>query len=131
MNKKPTSPHIQIYRWNATSLTSIMHRASGIALYFSVIAICWYIVHYAYQINIGIEEENCDCWSKGLLKCLFLSAVFILTGALYYHFFNGIRHLFWDIDKGFELKTAKTNSYLVIFLATIFTLATFGIAFYL
>ena len=131
MDKRPTSPHIQIYRWNISSLTSIMHRMSGIALYFAVVAICWYIVYYAYQINIDVEHEQCDCWSKVLFKFVFLSAIFIITSALYYHFFNGIRHLFWDIGKGFEINRAKANGYLVIILTIIATIATLAAAFYL
>ncbi len=131
MNKKPTSPHIQIYRWNISSLTSIMHRASGIALYFSVIAICWYIIHYTYQINISNENNSCQCWGEEFFKILFLFAIFIITGALYYHFFNGIRHLFWDIDKGFKLETARLSGYIVIALAIIFTILTIATSFYL
>ena len=131
MDKRPTSPHIQIYSWNISSLTSIMHRASGVALYFAVIIVCWYIVHYAYQINIGTNEDKCDCWSKSIMKVAFISSIFIITSALYYHFFNGIRHLFWDIDKGFDPKTSKINGYLVIFLAAFFTIMTIAISFYL
>lgn len=131
MDKRPTSPHIQIYRWNISSLTSIMHRMSGIALYFAVVAICWYIVYYAYQINIDIEREQCNSCSNGFLKFIFISAIVIITSALYYHFFNGIRHLFWDIGKGFDLDKAKSNGYIVISLAILATIATIVAAFYL
>lgn len=130
IEKKPTSPHIQIYRWNVSSLTSIMHRMTGIALYFSVVFICWYIVYYAYQINTGYEKD-CDCLHSEIFKFIFFSAIFAITLSLYYHFLNGIRHLLWDIGKGFDLKTAKRNGYLVIVLSIILTILTIVASLYL
>ena len=130
-NSRPTSPHIQIYKWNITSITSIMHRLTGVALYFSIVAISWYVVFYTYQININESTENCDCPLNQFINCIFYAAVIGLTFALYYHFCNGIRHLFWDIGKGFEKKRAQANGFLVIILALIFTTLTIGTALYI
>lgn len=129
-NKKmPTSPHIQIYKWSISSLTSIMHRMTGVVLYLSIIAICWYVTHYAYQINVTPEGgEKCDC---GIFNFIFYGAIIGLTFCLYYHFCNGIRHLFWDFGKGFDKKTAKNNGLLVIFSALTFTILTISAAVYL
>lgn len=129
--EKPTSPHLQIYRWNISSLTSIMHRLTGVMLYFSVVAISWYIVYYTYQINIDAASENCDCPLKKIINSIFYLAIIALTFALYYHFCNGIRHLFWDIGKGFENKIAKRNGTIVIALSLIFTALTVGATIYL
>ncbi len=130
--QKPTSPHLQIYRWNISSITSIMHRLTGVILYISVVAICWYIVYYAYQINITQSyDESCDCWMTDILKYIFSIAAIGITFALYYHLCNGIRHLFWDIGKGFEIETARTNGFLVIVLSLILTIITVGTAIYL
>ncbi len=129
--KRPTSPHLQIYKWNISSLTSIFHRLTGVILYFSLIAISWYIVYYAYQINIASPAEDCDCPIKKLFDSLFILAAIGVTFALYYHFCNGIRHLFWDIGKGFAKETAKRNGFLIIILALIFTALTIGAILYL
>jgi succinate dehydrogenase / fumarate reductase cytochrome b subunit len=129
--KRPTSPHLQIYKWNISSLTSIMHRATGVALYLSVVAICWYIVYYAYQINPAESVETCDCPMQQILNNIFSLAAIAITFSLYYHFCNGIRHLFWDIGFGFEIKDAKRNGYLVILCALAFTVLTIGSALYL
>ncbi len=129
--EKPTSPHLQIYRWNISSLTSIMHRLTGVMLYFSVVAISWYIVYYTYQINIDATSESCDCLLKKIINSIFYLAIIGLTFALYYHFCNGIRHLFWDIGKGFENKIAKRNGVIVIFLSLLFTALTVGTTIYL
>lgn len=128
---RPTSPHLQIYSWSVASLTSIMHRFTGILLYISIIAISWYIVYYTYQIDIVDSSETCDCLMKTIIDNIFVLAATGVVFALYYHFCNGIRHLFWDIGKGFEKTTAKNNGLLVIALSLIFTAATIGVVIYL
>lgn len=130
-SNRPTSPHLQIYRWNVSSLTSIMHRATGVALYVSIVAIVWYIVYFTYQINIAESEETCDCPLKAILNNIFSFAAIGVTFSLYYHFCNGIRHLFWDLGKGFDLKIARRNGYLVIISALLLTSATVGAVLYL
>lgn len=120
---KPLSPHIQIYKPQISSFTSILHRATGIFLYIGVVLICWAIVHYAYQVEIlvdgEIEEKTCDCsW-----KYLVYAAVLMWSFSLYYHMCNGIRHLFWDIGKGFEKKTANRNGILVLIASAMLTIA--------
>ena len=128
--KRPTSPHIQIYKWTISSFTSIMHRLTGVSLYASIVAISWYVVYYTYQINISHSssyiDESCDCPIKAFMDKVFIAAAIALTFSLYYHFCNGIRHLFWDIGKGFDKDTARNNGFLVISLAAIFTALTIG-----
>lgn len=130
IKKSPTSPHLQIYKWNICSFTSIFHRFTGISLYASIIAISWYVVFYTYQMNIEAAEEGCDCPAQDIMNFIFAAAGCALTFALYYHFCNGVRHLFWDIGKGFEKETAKTNAFLVIILSAIFTFLTIGSVIY-
>jgi succinate dehydrogenase / fumarate reductase cytochrome b subunit len=128
---RPTSPHLQIYKWNISSLTSIFHRFTGILLYFSIIAIVWYIVYYTYQINPAESSETCDCPMMAMFDQIFFLAAIGVTFSLYYHFCNGIRHLFWDIGKGFELRTARNSGVFVIFSALILTIITIATVFYL
>lgn len=128
---RPLSPHLGIYAWNISSLTSIMHRATGVLLYFSIIAVSWYVVLYTYQANPNGEVvERCHCPVDDLLLYGLYIAVIGIIFSLYYHFCNGIRHLFWDIGKGFKLETAQTNGYLVIILAVLLTIVTIGAAAY-
>ena len=129
--QRPTSPHLQIYKWNISSFTSILHRATGVLLYFSIVAISWYVVYYTYQINIAESSETCDCPMKAIFDKIFMLAAVGVTFALYYHFCNGIRHLFWDIGKGFKKETARTNGILTLFFAIIFTAATIAVALYI
>lgn len=127
---RPTSPHLQIYRWNLSSLTSIFHRLTGVALFFSVIIISWYIVFFSTQVNIE-NHETCECLTMTILKNIFTLASIALIFSLHYHFCNGIRHLFWDIGKGFDVKVANRNAKIVIFCALALTALTIGAVIYL
>lgn len=119
---KPLSPHIQIYKPQISSFTSILHRATGIFLYLGTILICWAMVRYAYQVEIimdgDIEEKTCDCsW-----KYVMYAVVAMWSFSLYYHLCNGVRHLFWDIGKGFDKQTANRNGLIVLILSFLLTL---------
>lgn len=128
---RPTSPHLQIYKWNVSSFTSIMHRLTGVVLYAAIVAIVWYIIYYTYQVNPAESVETCDCPMKQILDNIFAIAAIGVTFSLYYHFCNGIRHLLWDIGQGFDIKVATRNGYFVIFSALLLTALTFGAVAYL
>lgn len=105
---RPLSPHLQIYRWPITMLTSILHRATGVALYSgSAFLLIWLVaaasgpeayfrVMAIYGSPVGIAVMAAYSW------------------ALAYHMLNGIRHLFWDAGLGFEKSQANASSYLVL-----------------
>jgi succinate dehydrogenase / fumarate reductase cytochrome b subunit len=121
---RPLSPHIQIYKPQIGSFTSILHRLTGIFLYLGVVVICWSIVHYTYQVDIMIdgevsEDASCSCpW-----KYVLLTVVIAWSFALYYHLCNGVRHLFWDLGKGFDKNTANRNGILALLASAFLTIA--------
>jgi succinate dehydrogenase / fumarate reductase cytochrome b subunit len=108
-----------------------MHRATGVVLYFSVLLLSWYLTYYTYEVNPAESADTCDCPINVLFENLFSLAAIGIVFSLYYHLCNGIRHLFWDLGKGFELKSAKRNGYLVLFFALALTVATIGSVTYL
>ncbi len=130
INRRPTSPHLQIYRWNVSSFTSIMHRFTGVGLFFSILILSWYITYYTYQINISDSSVSCDCPMQNFIDIAFFCVGSFLTFALYYHFCNGIRHLFWDIGFGYEKTRAKSNGILVILTAILLSILTIGLVTY-
>ena len=80
------------------------------------------MVRYAYQVEIimdgDIEEKTCDCsW-----KYVMYAVVAMWSFSLYYHLCNGVRHLFWDIGKGFDKQTANRNGLIVLILSFLLTL---------
>tara|TARA_B100000614_G_scaffold166976_1_gene148742 strand:- start:33 stop:419 length:387 start_codon:yes stop_codon:yes gene_type:complete len=105
----PLSPHIQIYNWHVSSLVSISHRITGILNYFLLIFICI----WAGSIFFGED-------AYGIFK-LFLNSLFGkffvigFTWSYLFQILSEIRHWFWDVGLGFELKTTKITGLLVIF----------------
>ena len=110
MNNKnnPLSPHLQIYRWQISSLVSITHRITGILNLLGLIFICVWIS------SAGISENLFECFSV-LLKSFIGKFILIgFTWSMSYHLLSGIRHLFWDLGYGYEIKTANLSGIIVI-----------------
>ena len=42
--ERPLSPHVQTYRWTLTMALSIVHRATGLALYFGTLLLAWWLI---------------------------------------------------------------------------------------
>ena len=105
---RPLSPHLQIYAWQWTMVLSILHRATGVGLSAGTLLLVWWLVALAGgDASFGTVQAVIGSW----IGRLFL---FGWTWALFYHFCNGIRHLCWDMGKGFELDTARNSGYFVV-----------------
>ncbi len=105
---RPLSPHLQVYRLQLTSTLSILHRATGIALSAGVLYLTAWVVcaSGSYEVYAKFQAFNSSIVGRivlgGWLFCLF------------FHLFNGIRHLFWDVGYGFEIKDAYRSGWLVV-----------------
>lgn len=113
MNKdtRPLSPHLQVYKWPVTMLTSILHRITGVGSALGLILITIWLAFTA-SGEMGWHQIN------GFFgNALIVFILFLWSAALIYHLCNGIRHLAWDIGKGFEKAAAKKSAY-VVFIAT-------------
>lgn len=109
---KPISPHISIYRIQITSLLSILHRGTGIALFVGLILIMWWIVYIVYS---PFEHQ---LWMWDIMSTTTAKAIIIIWSyALFYHFFNGIRHLFWDFGMGYNIDTLSRSGIAVIIIS--------------
>lgn len=118
-SNRPLSPHLTIYKPQITSVLSITHRMTGAFLYFGIFVLSWAMI-------LGIYGNSCIFdYLNTMVGKLFL---FAWTSSLFYHLLNGIRHLFWDIGKGLDLKTASTTGILVLIGAVILTALTWIIA---
>ncbi len=116
-DKRPLSPHLQVYRPQLTSVLSILHRATGVALSIGTLLIVYWLIAMA----AGPEAyKHAQSVLGSMLGQLFM---FLWTWALFYHLCNGIRHLFWDAGYGFDMemvyksgKTVVTASVVLTFL---------------
>lgn len=119
---RPLSPHLQIYRFLWTMALSILHRMTGVFLTVGAIFLVYWIVSVAAGPEAyATARELAGHWLGRLLMLGW-------TLALYYHLFNGVRHLFWDAGKGLELGAARLSGYLVVLAAILATVATWGVA---
>ena len=114
-NKKPLSPHIQIYSWNISSLISISHRITGVINILALTLICLWIS------LLLLGESNYE-YIKFFLQSFFGKFLILcLTWSFTFQILSEIRHLFWDFGYGFELTTSKISGLFVIFGSFILT----------
>jgi succinate dehydrogenase / fumarate reductase cytochrome b subunit len=114
-NGRPLSPHLSIYRWPITMTTSILHRATGIALSVG------FVVLGAWLFDIAAGPDT-----YAVFYAYFDTAIgrILLVGwsfAFFYHLANGVRHFVWDAGYGFEKATANQSAWLVLMLAVVMT----------
>ena len=94
--ERPLSPHIQTYRWTLTMALSIVHRATGIALYCGTLLLAWWLISAA---SGPTAYANVQAFTSSFLGRLI---VFGYTWALLHHMLGGFRHFFWDLGYGFD-----------------------------
>ena len=116
--RRPLSPHLQVYRPQITSVLSILHRGTGIALSVGTLVLVWWLVaaasgDAAYMVVSGFLHSP-----LGLLLLLGWSA------ALWYHLFAGLRHLSWDAGWGFELPQVHRSGRAAVILTVVLTALT-------
>lgn len=112
---RPLSPNIQIYRPQLTSVLSISHRVTGIALSVgSVLLVAW-LVAAAAGPNAYSGVRAFVHSSGGLILLL------LWTFSLFFHLCNGIRHLIWDAGWGFDLRTIYLSGWTVVVVSVVLT----------
>jgi len=121
--QRPLSPHIGIYRWQITMLSSILNRASGIALSVgSLMLVCWLVAAAAGPARFAAVQDFLHS-PLGLLLLLGW------TVALFYHLFAGVRHLAWDAGYGFAHKSLNAMSWVVLGATAVSTLVVWVLAY--
>lgn len=115
---RPLSPHLQVYRLPLVALMSITHRITGIGLVIGTILLAAWLGSGAYS---PAAYAGMSAFLGSWLGYLLL---FGWSVALYFHLCNGIRHLFWDIGRGFALADAKRANGIVLAAAGLLTIVT-------
>ena len=107
-NKNPLSPHLQIYKWQISSLLSITHRIVGVVNFFAFTLICFWSLSLLLG---GVSYEIIHM----LLNSFFGKFIAIgLCWTFSFHILNELRHLFWDLGYGFDLKISKITGVLAL-----------------
>jgi succinate dehydrogenase / fumarate reductase, cytochrome b subunit len=94
--ERPLSPHLQTYRWTMTMAMSIVHRVTGIMLYFGTLLLVWWLIAAASGPAAYSHVQAFTSIALGRL------IVFGFTWALLHHLLSGARHFLWDLGYGFK-----------------------------
>ncbi|QHS11414.1 succinate dehydrogenase, cytochrome b556 subunit [Sinimarinibacterium sp. NLF-5-8] len=112
----------QYYRFQITSLLSFAHRSTGVGLVIgALLLVSWLVAIAGGPQWYAAVSGHVTAWYGQVL-------LFAWTWAVCYHLCNGIRHLFWDIGRGFDIKTATATGYLVVAASFICTAALWALA---
>ncbi|HWB50965.1 MAG TPA: succinate dehydrogenase, cytochrome b556 subunit [Stellaceae bacterium] len=113
---RPLSPHLQVYRWQLTSVLSILHRATGVALAIgAILFVSW----------LGAAADGPDSYATMqafLGSWIGLVLLFGWSVALFYHLCNGIRHVMWDTGRGLDLKSVYASGWTMLAATAVLTL---------
>ena len=123
--ERPLSPHLQIYRPQLTSVLSITHRGTGIALVAgTLVLVYWLLAAASGPESYASAQALLGSWIGRIVLLGF-------SFSLFFHLCNGIRHLFWDAGVGFELKTAYASGTAVVIVSVAMTVIAWGLAYLL
>ncbi len=115
-DKNPLSPHLQIYKWQISSLLSISHRIVGVINFLAITLICIWVV------SLLLGENNYEMIEIFLRSFFGKFLIISLCWTFSFHILNEIRHLAWDFGYGFDLKIAKITGILVFVGSIILTI---------
>lgn len=113
---RPLSPHLQVYRWQISNTLSILHRLTGVALAFGLMALAYWLV------SLAGGEAAYEAAMRWFASPVGLLAVLGWIFAFFYHLLNGVRHLFWDAGYGFERAQRHMSGWFVVAGAVVLTI---------
>jgi succinate dehydrogenase / fumarate reductase cytochrome b subunit len=105
---RPLSPHLSIYRWQVQMVTSILHRATGVALAAGTILLLVALLALA---------SGPEAWAKVAAFCNAWYGRILLVGwtwSFAFHLLNGIKHLLQDVGLGFTIPQFVRNGWLAV-----------------
>ncbi|HMK87521.1 MAG TPA: succinate dehydrogenase, cytochrome b556 subunit [Steroidobacteraceae bacterium] len=105
---RPLSPHLSVYRWQIGNSLSILHRFTGAALALGLLALAFWL------ISIAGGEASYQSAARAFASPIGVLLLIGWTFAFFYHLFNGLRHLFWDVGLGFERRARHASGWLAL-----------------
>ena len=112
----PLSPHLQIYKWQISSLLSITHRIVGVINILAITLICIWV------LSLLLGESNYEITQVFLKSFFGKFTIVFLCWTFSFHILNEIRHLVWDMGYGFDLKVTKITGVLAFVGSFVFTI---------
>ncbi len=104
--RRPLSPHLQIYKWQVQMVSSILHRATGIALAVGTLLVLWGL------LALAAGESHFDQFKACIGSPIGIILLIGWSWSLFYHLCNGIRHLVQDTGAGYAIPQFVRSSWL-------------------
>jgi succinate dehydrogenase / fumarate reductase cytochrome b subunit len=117
---RPLSPFMlgKYYRFQLTSVTSILTRITGNALILGTLLVVWWLLAAATGPDyFAVANAVITSWFGDIVL---LGSVW----ALWYHALAGLRHLYWDSGRGLDIPTAERLGIGVIAGSVLLTIVT-------
>lgn len=117
-SKRPLSPHLQIYRPQLNSITSILSRITGNALLVSFILVVWWLFAASTgPAYFAVADGFLTSWFGQLIMVLSLWGI-------WYHYLAGLRHLYFDSGRGLDPVVADKLGWGCVIGSVVLTLLT-------
>lgn len=113
---RPTSPHLEIWRFTLTMTLSILHRVLGVGLYLgTLLVVLW--------LGAAALGEDALAMVNGFFGFWLIQVgLFIYTWVLFQHMAGGIKHLVWDTGAGLDAAGREGISIATLVLSALLTL---------
>lgn len=102
---RPLSPHLSVYRMAITMFVSIANRITGVGLALGALMLVWWLMAAASGPDY-FETVN-GYMTSWLAILIWIGSLW----ALWFHFLGGIRHLWMDFGKGYDIPTINATAW--------------------
>lgn len=114
-NDRPTSPHLTIYKKQISSVLSIFHRITGVALFLGLAIVMWWFILLIFS---RFDPYYTQVAKHGLVKL----GLVLTSFAWFFHFCTGVRHLVWDTGRWFSIEAINLSGWVAVICSVLFTL---------
>ncbi|MDE2363667.1 MAG: succinate dehydrogenase, cytochrome b556 subunit [Hyphomicrobiales bacterium] len=115
-DRRPLSPHLQIYKMMFTMVMSGLHRITGMCLYAGTLLLAWYFIAAASsRHSFELASWVYGSWIGRIVLLGF-------TWSLFHHLLGGVRHAVWDMGYMFDPKGRETAARLTLVGSILMTL---------
>jgi len=108
MPLRPLSPHLSVYKFKYTLMTSILNRFTGVGLSVGLLLLVYWLM--AVASGAHAQARAARLLSLPLMKLVYAALIM----AFCYHLSAGIRHLVWDTGRGLERAQAQRSAWWVV-----------------
>jgi succinate dehydrogenase / fumarate reductase cytochrome b subunit len=110
---RPVNLNLLVFRWPIPAITSILHRISGVFIFFGIAALL-YLLDLSLSSQAGFDEAA-TLLSGTTVKLI----VWAVASGILYHLIAGIKHLIMDYGIGETIEGGRTGAILVLVISAI------------